>query len=144
MSNGKNMIIPLIVELIKKALFKMSQYFPPYRSFGGNVKVELDLPSYATKTDNVTHIDVSSFALKSNLTNLKTEVDKIDVDMLKTVPVDLSKLSNVVNNVAKKTVYDKLATKVNNIDTPEFVFKTKYDTYKSDLEKKINDAEKDS
>ena len=86
----------------------MSQYFPPYRTFGGNVKVELDLSSYATKTDlkNVTHADVSSFALKSNLASLKTEVDKIEVDKLKTVLVDLSKLSNVVNNYAvKKTLY---------------------------------------
>ena len=59
----------------------MSQYFPPYRTFGGSVKVELDLSAYATKTDlkNVTHVDVSNFALKSNLASLKTEVDKKDV-----------------------------------------------------------------
>ena len=97
------------------------------------------------KTDlkNVTHVDVSNFALKSNLASLKSEVDKIGVDKLKTVPVDLRKLSNVVNNdVVKKTVYNKLVTKVNNIDTTAFVLKTKYDTDKSDLEKKISDAEK--
>ena len=59
----------------------MSQHFPPYRTFGGSVKVELDLSSYATKTDlkNVTHVDVSNFALKSNLASLKNEVDKKDV-----------------------------------------------------------------
>ena len=89
------------------------------------------------------HIDVSSSALKTNLANLNTEVDKIDVDKLKTVPDDLAKLSNVVDNdVVKKTVYNKLVTKVNNIDTTGFVSKTKYDTDKSDLEKKISDAEK--
>ena len=123
----------------------MSQYFPPYRSFGGNVKVELDPSSYATKTDlkNLTHVHVSNFALKSNLASLKSEVEKIDVEKLKTVPVDLSKLSNVVKNeVVKKIMYDNLVTKVNNIETTGCLLKTKYDTDKSDLEKKINDAEK--
>ena len=77
---------------------------------------------------NVIHVDVSNFALKSNLVSLKTEVDKIDVDKLKTLSVDLSKLSNVVkNDVAKKTVFDKLVTKVNNNDTTGFVLKIKYD-----------------
>ena len=115
----------------------MIQYFPPYRIFGRNVKVELDLSSYATKTDlkNVTHVGVSNFPLKANLASLKSEVDKIDVDKLKTVPLDLSKLNNVVNNVVKKTVYDKLVKKVNNIDITGFVLKTKYNTDKSDLEK---------
>ena len=76
----------------------MSHYFPPYRSHGGDIKVKLDLSSYATKQNlkNVSHVDVSSFAAKTNLASLKTEVDKIDVDKLKTVPVDLAKLSNVV------------------------------------------------
>ena len=81
----------------------MSQYFPPYGRFGGNVKVELDLSNYTTKTDlkHVTHVD-------TNLASLKSEVDKIDVDKLKTVPVDLSKLNNLVNNdLVKKTVYNK-------------------------------------
>ena len=78
----------------------MSQCFPPYRSPGRNIKVELDRSSYATKIDlkNVTHVDVSSFASKTNLATLKTEVDKIDADKLNTVPVDLAKLSNVVKN----------------------------------------------
>ena len=102
----------------------MSQYFPkPFRSFGGNINVKVDLSNYATKTDlkNVTHIDTSGFALKTKYKlSLKTEVDKLDVDKLAPVPVDMSKLCNVVKNVVKKTVYDKLAAKVNNIDTSDF------------------------
>ena len=72
----------------------MSHYFPPYRSSERNIKIELDLSNYATKTDlkNVTHVDVSSFASKTNLVSLKAEVDKIDVDKLKTVSVDLATL----------------------------------------------------
>ena len=123
----------------------MSQYFPTYRSSGRSIKLELDLSSHATKTDlkNVTHVDVSSFALKTNLADLKTEVDKIDVDKLKTVPVDLAKLSNVVNNnIVKKTEYNKLVGKADNIDTTKFVLKTTYDSDKSDLEKKISDADR--
>ena len=103
----------------------MSQYFPkPLRSFGGNINVKVDLSNYATKTDlnNVTHVDTSIFALKANLASLKTEVDKIDIGRLAPVPVDLSKLSDVVkNDVVKKAVYDKLVEKVNNIDTNDFV-----------------------
>ena len=108
----------------------MSQYFLPYRGSGKNIKVEVDLSSYATKTDlkNVTHADASSFASKANLANLKTEVYKTDVDKLKAVSVDLAKLSNVVkNDVVKITEYDKLVTKVDNIDTTGFVLKTKFD-----------------
>ena len=118
----------------------MSQYSPQYRGCGGNIKMELDLSSYATKTDieNVTHVDVSSLALKTNLANLKAEVDKLDIAKLTPVPDDLAKVSNVVkNDVVKKTVYDKIVTKVDNIDTTGFVSKTKYVTDKSDLEKKI-------
>ena len=87
----------------------MSQYFPPDRSSRGDVKVELDLSNYATKTNlkNVKHGDVSSFASKTNLASLKIEVDEIDAGKLKTVPVDLAKLSNVVkNDVVKKTEYN--------------------------------------
>ena len=82
----------------------MSQYFPPYRSHGGNIKVELDLSNYATKTylRNMTHVDVSNFVSKRNLAILKTEVDKIDAGKLKTVPVDLAKLSNVVKMMLLK------------------------------------------
>ena len=93
------MIIHLIVGLIKKTLYKMNQNFPkPYEPFGGDINVTVDLSNYATKDDikNITHIDTSSFALKTNLANLKREVDKLDVDKLTTVPIDLSKLSNVV------------------------------------------------
>ena len=122
----------------------MSQYFPkPLRSFGGNVNVKVDLPNYATKTDlkNITLIDTSSFALKTNLASIKNEVDKLDIAKLAPVPVDLSKLSDVVkNDVVKKAVYDKLAAKVNNIDTSDFVLKTKYQTDKTELEKKIPDV----
>ena len=125
----------------------MSQHFPPYRSSGRNIKVELDLSNYAKKTalKNVIHVDVSSFGSKINLASLKTEVDKIDVDELKTVPVDLAKLSNVVkNDVVKKTKYDKLVTKVDDIDTTDFVKKTKYQTDGADLEKKISDVDKEN
>ena len=122
----------------------MSEYFPKsFRSFGRNINVKVDLPNYATKTDlkNVTHVDIPSFALKTNLANLKTEVDKLDVDKLAPVPVDLSELSDVAkNDVVKKTVYDKLVAKVNNIDTSDFVLKVKYNTDKTELEKKIPDV----
>ena len=123
----------------------MSQYFPPYRSSGGNIKVELDLSSYATKTDlkNVTHVGVSSFASETNLANLKTEEDKLDIPKLPPVSDDLAKLSIAVkNNIVKKTEYDKLVKKVDNIDTTGFILKAKYYTDKSVLEKKISDAEK--
>ena len=90
----------------------MSQYFPkPYKPFGGDINVKAGLSNYATKTDlkNISHVDVSSFTLKSNLASLKTEIDKIDADKLKTVTVDLAKLSNVVKiDVVKKTEYNKL------------------------------------
>ena len=118
----------------------MNQYFPkPFRSFGGNINVKVDLSNYATKTDlkNVTHADTSSFALKTNLASLKTEIDKLDIDKLVPVPADLSKLSDIVkSDVVKKAVYDTLVTTVNNIDTREFVLKTKYQTHKAELEKK--------
>ena len=95
----------------------MSQYFPkPCEPFDGDINVKVDLSNYATKTDlkNISHIDVSSFALKSNLGNLKTEVDKLDIDKLTPIPNDLAKLSNVEkNDVVKKIRYDKLVNKVN-------------------------------
>ena len=106
----------------------MSQYFPkPYEPFGGDINVKVDLSNYATKADieNISHVDTSSFALKTNLANLKTEVDKLDMDKLLPVPADLSKLSNVVkNDVVKNDVYDKLVTKVNNVDISRVVLKT--------------------
>ena len=97
-----------------------------FRSFGRNINVKVDLSNYATKTDvkNVTHVDTSRFALKTNLASLETEVDELDIDKLLPVPIDLSKLSDVVkNDVVKKAVYDKLVSKVN-IDTSDFVLKT--------------------
>ena len=83
----------------------MSQYFPPYNNCE-NIKVELDLSNYATKKDinNITHVDVSGFA----------KVDKIDTDKLKTVPVDLAKLSNVKNDVVEKTDYNTKVTSIEN------------------------------
>ena len=93
----------------------MGQYFPPYRSSSNNVKVELDLANYATKTDlnNITHVDVSSFVSKTNLAALKTEVDKIDADKLKTAPTDLFKLTNAIeNDVVKKTDYNTKVTSI--------------------------------
>ena len=93
----------------------MSQYFPkPYEPFGGDINVKVDLSNYATKADikNISHVDTSGFALKTNLASLKSEVDKLDTDKLAPVPVDLSKLSDVIkNDVVKKDVYDKLAIK---------------------------------
>ena len=84
---------------------------------------------------------MTSFSLKTNLANLKTEVGKLDIDKLKPVPIGLSKLSNVVkNDVVKKNDYNKLVTKVNSIDTSGFVLKTKYDTDKSELENKAPDT----
>ena len=86
---------------------------------------------------------MSNLATKLDFGRLKAEVDKMDVEKLKTVATDLSKVSNVVDNdVVKKTLYDKLVTKVNGIDSSGFAVKTQYDTEKSGLEKKINDAEK--
>ena len=84
----------------------MGQYFPkPFRNFGGNINVKVDLSNYATKIDlkNVTHVDTSDFAPKTNLVNLKTKVDELDIDKLAPVPTDLSKLSDVIkNDVVKK------------------------------------------
>ena len=122
----------------------MSQYFAkPYETFGGDINVKVDLSNYATKDDikNITHIDTSCFALKTNLANLKTEVDKLDIDKLKPVPPDLSKLSDVVkNDVVKKTDYYKLVTKVDNIDTSGLVKKTDYNTKITEIERKIPDT----
>ena len=141
-------------------------YPPPYKRSSNNVKVELDLTNYATKTDlkNITHVDVSSFASKTNLASLKTDVVKIDVDKLKTVPVDLAKLTNAVeHNLVKKTVYntkvtsidaqragltkntvDNLAdiTKLKAIDTNSFVLKPKLASDVTTLENKIDTVDK--
>ena len=143
----------------------MSQYFPPYNNSSENIKVELDLSSYATKKDinDITHVDVSGFVTKTNLAALKSEVDKIDVDKLKTAPVDLAKLSNVVKNVVKKTDYntkvtstqnqiagvtkntlDNLAdiTKLKAVDTSNLVLKTKLASDVTNLKNKIDTVDK--
>ena len=118
----------------------MSQDFPkPFRRFGGNINVKVDISNYATKSDikNILLFNSSSFALRTNLASLKSEGNKLDIDKLVLVGVDLSKLSDAVkNDVVKKSVYDKLVAKVNNIDTSGFVLKTKYQTDKAELEKK--------
>ena len=141
----------------------MSTSYPPYKNSSNNIKVELDLSNYAMKDDvkNITHIDVSSYATKTNLAALKTEVDKIDVDKLKTVPNDLAKLSNVVkNDVVKKTNYNAKVTSIESqiagvtktaldnlgditklkvVDTSNFVLKTKHASDVTTLENKILD-----
>ena len=112
----KKLYVVFMIENYKRVYYKLS-YYPPYKSSSSNVKVELNLTNYATKTDliNITPVDVSSFASKTNLAALKTEVDKIDVDKLKTVPVNLAILTNAVeNDLVKKTVYN---TEVTSIET---------------------------
>ena len=155
-----------MIKNYRKLNYKMSTYYPPYKNSSNNIKVELDLTNYGTKDDikNITHVDVSSFASKANLAALKTEVDKIDVDKLKTTPADLSKLSNVVkNDVVKKTHYnakvtsiegqiagvtknttDNLAdiTKLKEVDTSNFVLKTKFSADINTLDDKINGVKK--
>ena len=132
MSNGNDMIIVLKVDLIKKTLYKNESIFS--WTIYNSIKVKTDLFNYATKTDlkNISQVDTSSFVLKKNLTDLKTEFDKFDIDKLAQFPVDLSKLSDAVkNDVVKKTIYDKLVAKVDNIDTIDFVLKSKYQTDKT-------------
>ena len=126
------MIILLIVGSIKKTLYKMSQYFPkPYEAFGGDINVKVDLSNYATKADikNIIHLDNSNFALKTNVANLKTEANKLDVDKLGILPNNLSKLKTKVDKLdidklaPVPTVLSKLSDKVKN----EVVKKTEYD-----------------
>ena len=115
-------------------------YLNHHNAFGKYIKDKFDLSNYATKTDltNGTHVDTSSFALKTSLANLKTEVNKLGIEKLVTVPIDLSRLNNVVkSDVFKKTLYNKLVSKLNNIDTSDFLLKTKYNTDKTELENKI-------
>ena len=118
----------------------MTQYFPKPSNHKENIKVEVDLTNYAKKADmkSITRVDTSNFVLKTNLANLKTEVDKLDIDKLVRIPADLSKLSNVVkNDVVKKTECNKLVAKENNIDTSDFVLKTNVNTKITELENKI-------
>ena len=155
-----------MIENYKRLYYKMSTYYPPYKSSSSNIKVELDLTNYATKTDlkNITHVDVSNFASKTNLAAVKTEVDKIDADKLKTVPVDLAKLTNAVgNDLVKKTDYNAKVTntdsqiagvtkntldnlgdikKLKAIDTSCFVLQTKLTADVNTLENKIDTVHK--
>ena len=141
-------------------------YYPPYRSSRNNIKVELDLANYATKDDvkNITHVDASSFASKTNLAALKTEVDKTDTDKLKTAPTDLAKLTNAIENDVKKTDYNAKVTsieaqitgltkntvdnlnditKLKAVDTNNnFVLKTKFSADINTLDDKIDGVEK--
>ena len=141
-------------------------YYPPYKSSSNNIKVELDLTNYATKKDlkNITHVNMSSFASKTNLAALKTEVDKLDTDKLKTAPTNLAKLTNSIeNDVVKKTDYnakvtsieaqiegltkntvDSLVdiTKLKAIDTNSFVTRTKFSGDINALDNKIEGVEK--
>ena len=150
-----------MIENYKRVYYKMS-YYPPYKSSSSNIKVELDLTNYASKNDlkNITHVDISSFASKTNLAALKTEVDKIDVDKLKTAPVDLANLTNAVkDDVVKRTDYntkltsievqiaglakntvDNLAdiTKLKAIDTNTFVTRTNFSADTNALDDKID------
>ena len=144
MLNGKDRIIRLIAGQIKKDIVHMGEFFPKRNFLGANVKVDLDLSNYVTKADlkNATGVDASDFDKKTDLANLKSDVDKLNIDKLKNVPkglsnlkskadkldvdklvavpVDLSKLSDVVkNDVVKKDVYD---AKIKNIENkiPDF------------------------
>ena len=154
-----------MIKNYKKLNYKMSAYYPPYRSSSNNVKIELDLTNYATKTDlkNITLVDVSSFASKTNLAALKTEVDKIDTDKLKTTSADLAKLTNAIeNDVVKKTDYNAKVTsievqiagltkntadnlnditKLKAIDTNSFVNRTKFSADTNALDDKIDGVE---
>ena len=149
-----------------KILYYKMSYYLPYKSSSNNIKVELDLTNYAKKTDlkNITHVDVSSFASKTNLAALKTEVDKIDTDKSKTAPTDLAKLTNAIeNDVVKKTDYSTKITSieaqiagltkntVNNlvditklkaIDTNSFVTRTTFSADTKVLDDKIDSVEK--
>ena len=162
----KKLKVVFMIENYKRLYYKTSTYYPPHKSSSSNVKVEIGLTNYATKTDlkNITHVDVSSFANKTNLAALKTEVDKKDADKSTTVPVDLAKLTNAVkNDLVKKTDYnakvtniesqiagvtkntlDNLGdiTKLKAIDTNSFILKTKLASDVNTLENKIDTADK--
>ena len=154
-----------MIKNYKRVYYKMN-YYLPYKSSSNNVKVELDLTNYATKRDlkNITHVDVSSFASKTNLAALKAEVDKIDTDKIKTAPTDLAKLTNAIENeVVKKTDYSTKITsieaqiagltkntadnltdimKLKAIDTNSFVTRTKFSADSNALDDKIDGVEK--
>ena len=144
----------------------MSTYYPPYKSSSQNIKVELDSSNYSTKKDinDITHIDVSGFASKTNLAALKTDIDKIDTDKLKATPANLAKLSNVVkDDVVKKIDYSSIVTSIESqiarvtkntldnlgditklkaIDTSSFALKTKLASDVTTLENKTDTVDK--
>ena len=144
----------------------MSKYFPPYNNSKEKIKVELDLSNYTTKNDvkYITHVAVSSFASKTNLAALKTEVDKLDTGKLKTTPADLAKLTNAVDNeLVKKTVYNAKVTaiesqitgvkqsatnnladitKLKAVDTSNFVTRKKFTADTNSLDNKIDKVDK--
>ena len=158
-ATGKNVYYDALDDVVNK-------YYLPYKSSSNNVKEELDLTNYATKKDlkNITPVDVSSFASKTNLAALKTEIDKIDTDKLKTAPTDLAKLTNAIeNDVVKKTDFNTKVTskeariagltkntvdnladiaKLKAIDTNSFVNKTKFSVDINTLDDKIDGVEK--
>ena len=113
-----------------------SDYLTDYKSRSGNVKVELDLKNYATKEElrNITHVDTSSFALKTNLASLKTEVDKLDIPKLTTLSNDVAKLSNkVANDLVEETDFNSLKTKVDKSKTDNDNLETKVTTTKTSI-----------
>ena len=154
-----------MIENYNRVYYKMS-YYPRYKSSSNNIKVELDLTNYATKTDlnNIPHVDTSSFSSKANLAALKTEVDKIDIEKLKTEPTDLAKLTNAdKNDLVNKTDYNTKVTSIEGqivgltkntvdniadittlkaVDTNSFVLKTKLASDVTTLENKIDNVDK--
>ena len=131
----KKLEVIFLIKNYKGVYYKMSTYYPPYKSSSNNIKVELGLANYATKDDvkNITHVGVSSDASKTNLAASKTELDKIDTDKLKTVPDDLAKLTNVVKNeVVKKADFG----------ADNYVTRTKFSTDTNSLDDKIDKVDK--
>ena len=128
MSIAKGVIIHLIFGYIKKILLFERRYFPePYTLFKNEIKIEVDLSSYATKSDikNGTGVASSKFVKKPDLASLKLDIHQLDIEEVETLQVDLSKLGNVVKNEGvKKTVNDELVKKLNAIDTSGLVKKT--------------------
>ena len=133
--NYKRLNYNIIKQSLVYKTYKMSTYYPLYKSSSQNIKVELDLTNYATKTDlkNITHTDVSSFASKTNLAALKTEVEKIDTDKLKTVPDDLAKLTNAVKNETVKNT---------DFSADDCVKKAKFSADTNALDDKIDKVDK--
>ena len=119
----------------------MSQYFPKsYEPFGRDINVKVDLSNYATKTDikNISYIDTSSFALKSNLASLKTEADKLGIDKVRSLPTNLSNLKSKVDkfNIDKLTPLPVDLSKLSNVVKNEVVKKIEYNAKIKNIEDK--------